>query len=455
MGSPAAFAGPTPNDSEIRKILDERIAALTSGKGGVGIIAGLLDANGARYVAAGQRDRNDARALSGSDPCEIGSMGKGFAGLVLADMVVHGEVALGDPAGKYLPHSAKIPERNGRAITLFDLATHMSGLPFMPPIPSSPAPNYSASDLYAFLASYALTRDPGSDWEYSNLGYWLLSEALSARSGTPYPALLERRVLVPLGMTRSGIRLASDMEPKPVIGHDASLNPAIPLSAAPVYNLMPAAGAGFYATADDLVRFLSAALRFRHVSIAKAIALSVAAHRPIPGSENLQALGWTLYGGEHAPLVFRDGGTFGFSSCIAWDERSKKGAVVLANCVGDIGDIGRHLLRPEYPIVAPSVAPIHTEIALTAEALKKLVGRYEVEGEGVFAVSFDSDHLNFDAPSDWGLPRLRIRPESSTNFFVSEVPLRVTFQVLADGSVATMTIYPPRRQKGLVARRIG
>ena len=51
---------------------------------------------------------------------------------VLADMVAKGEVALDDPVQKYLPASVRVPSRNGRQITLLDLATHRSGLPRLP-----------------------------------------------------------------------------------------------------------------------------------------------------------------------------------------------------------------------------------------------------------------------------------------------------------------------------------
>jgi CubicO group peptidase (beta-lactamase class C family) len=50
-----------------------------------------------------------------------------FTALLLADMVQRGEVSLKDPDAKYLPPEEKIPERNGRSITLLDLATQTSG----------------------------------------------------------------------------------------------------------------------------------------------------------------------------------------------------------------------------------------------------------------------------------------------------------------------------------------
>src|SRR5919107_998437 len=57
---------------------------------------------------------------------------KTFTTLVLADMVKQGLVSLSDPIEKYLPAGVKVPQYNGTKITLEDLATHTSGLPFMP-----------------------------------------------------------------------------------------------------------------------------------------------------------------------------------------------------------------------------------------------------------------------------------------------------------------------------------
>jgi D-alanyl-D-alanine-carboxypeptidase/D-alanyl-D-alanine-endopeptidase len=90
-------------------------------------------------------------------------------------MVQHGEVAMSDPVAKYLP-GATMPERNGKQITLRDLATHTSSLPRDVPIKTlvNPYAQYSPEQLYQYLSGIRLTRDIGSQWEYSNLGVLLL-----------------------------------------------------------------------------------------------------------------------------------------------------------------------------------------------------------------------------------------------------------------------------------------
>jgi CubicO group peptidase (beta-lactamase class C family) len=84
-------------------------------------------------------------------------MTKVFTSLVLMDMVRRGEVALTDPISKYLPESAKVPERNGRKITLADLSTQSSSLPrmpdnFTPKDPDNPYADHTVQQMYDFLS---------------------------------------------------------------------------------------------------------------------------------------------------------------------------------------------------------------------------------------------------------------------------------------------------------------
>jgi CubicO group peptidase (beta-lactamase class C family) len=156
----------------------------------------VIDAKGRRLVAYGSLAKDDQRPLNGDTIFEIGSITKVFTSLVLMNMVQKGEVAVTDPVSKYLPVSIKVPERNGRKITLQDLSTQSSGLPrmpanFQPKDPLNPFANYSVEQLYQFISGYHLTRDIGSQYEYSNLGVGLLGHVLALRAGTDYAAMAE------------------------------------------------------------------------------------------------------------------------------------------------------------------------------------------------------------------------------------------------------------------------
>jgi CubicO group peptidase (beta-lactamase class C family) len=60
--------------------------------------------------------------------------------------------------------------------------------------------------MYAYLSGYTLTRDPGTQYLYSNLGVGLLGHILSLRAGTDYENLVLRRVCQPSRWKTRGLR---------------------------------------------------------------------------------------------------------------------------------------------------------------------------------------------------------------------------------------------------------
>jgi len=321
-----SFAGTqsVPPDDEIRKILAERVG---ENETAIGIVVGVIDpqrqsgsdrqsgrrlavesSDGRRIISYGHRNAGDARPLDGDTVFEIASVTKVFTALLLADMVEKKEVALSDPASKYLIAAAtKLPERNGHVITLVDLATHTSGLPFMPadapPFNDPAAAKYSTGDLKRYLASYRLTRDIGSDWDYSNLGYWILSEALAARAGKDIEDLIRSRVLAPLRMPDTDFKLSPKMKENLAPGHDSALQPAPAASTIPIYSIM-LAGGGLYSTASDLLTFLSECMGYEPSPLAPAMKVALSGRRPVqPGNE--QALGWNVYRRDDDQVIFR------------------------------------------------------------------------------------------------------------------------------------------------------
>lgn len=98
----------------------------------------------------------------------IDSITKTFTTLALADMVNQGLIKLSDPIEKYLPSNVTVPQFNGIKITIGDLATHTSGLPY---IPSNIWINntigdlntdYNLTQMYQALSNTTLTREPGT-----------------------------------------------------------------------------------------------------------------------------------------------------------------------------------------------------------------------------------------------------------------------------------------------------
>jgi CubicO group peptidase (beta-lactamase class C family) len=428
-----AHASGLPTDSEIHRILEDRVQAIAGPEGGMGIVVGVLDEKGPRVIAYGD-------GLNGDSVFEIASVTKVFTALLLVDMTRTRDLALNDPVIKYLPKGTKLPERNGRKITLVDLATHTSGLPFMP----------DGAEFYPFLATYALPRDIGAEWDYSNLGYWLLQEAMSRRDRADFEQLLQKRVIVPLGLHSTAITWTPELKARAAIGHDASLQPAPTFASTPIYNLMPAAG-GMLSTPNDLLKFLGIAMGYEDSKLAPTIAKTLQTRRPAGSNE--QALGWLIAGTGEDQIVFHDGGSFGYSSSVVWQPQRRIGVVVLSNQTTNVGDIARHLLQPSSPLEQPGRVR-HTEIKLDPSTLDRYVGRYDMQGEGIVTIAREEQLLTIELPPSWGLPKLKLHAEGERDFYATELPLRVKFEVEEGGGVKGMQVQPPRGQKTIPAVRL-
>jgi CubicO group peptidase (beta-lactamase class C family) len=319
-----------------------------------------------------------------------------------------------------------------------------------PPLNDPAAAKYSSADLARYVANYEPARAAGSQWDYSNIGYWILSEALAACDRDKFENLMTKRVLMPLGLTNTGFTLSQKMRSNAAQGHDAALKPAPSVSSLAIYSLMPAAG-GLYSTANDLGKLLSTAMSLRSSPLSAAIKLTLETRRPTGGSDE-QALGWSVVGKGDDEIIYRDGGTYGFASSVAFDLKQRIGVVVLSNQNGSIDDIARHLLRPSIPLKTAAKTS-HPEITIDPNVLDRYVGRYQVKGEGIFTVAREDNFLTLESPADWGLPKLRIRPETERDFFAAELPLRITFESDAGEKITGFLIYPPNGNKALPAEK--
>jgi hypothetical protein len=182
------------------------------------------------------------------------------------------------------------------------------------------------------------------------------------------------------------------------------------------------------------------------------MAIMLSTQRPIDDRSE-QALGWVVIGKGDDRLIVHEGFTWGYASYVAWDPKTRVGVVVLSNQLASVGDIARHLLRPNVPLERPT-ATKHTEINLDSAVLDAYAGQYEAQGEGVFNIIRDREFLTIQLPAGWGLPKFRLRPQGRRDFFVAELPVRVSFQTDSDGRVSGLLVYPPRGQHALPANRI-
>jgi D-alanyl-D-alanine-carboxypeptidase/D-alanyl-D-alanine-endopeptidase len=323
--------------TEVRQRVDDGLNA--------GIVVGIVTPCGRETYAYGQTDLSGGQFVDENTVFEIGSIGKTFTALLLADMVERNEVLFDDPIEQYLPENINVPKFNGRSITLIDLVTHTSGLP---PIPDNLAPadelnpyaDYTVEQMYEALAQTRLTREIGSRYEYSNFGMGLLGHILSLRTGLNYEALVVTRIANELGMPDTRVTLTSAMQSHLATGYREK-------EPFPLWDIPTLAGAGaLRSTARDMLTFLAANIGLQESSLYKAMQLT---HEPIYRvNESMSmrvGLAWHIRIQGALRIIEHHGATGGYWGYAGFAKDQQIGVVVLTNTFNNIDQIGLDLLR--------------------------------------------------------------------------------------------------------------
>ena len=428
VGAARAQGIPIPDD------VKANVRARVDNGWSVGYVVGVVDAAGTRYFSYGTTTRSGGQPVTERTVYEIGSITKIFTAVALADMAIKGEVGLDDPVQRCLPSdSVHMPSRDGKEITLRLLSGQRSGLPrmpsnFTPPDMSNPYVGYSPSLMYQFLNGYALPRDPGASYEYSNLGVTLLGFALARRAGArSYEDLVLARVIRPLGLGDTRVTLTPELRARLAHGHAGEQEVAN-------WDFDPMlGGAGaLRSTAADLAKLLAAAMGLAHTPLDSAFRLTEAIEYDAGATMQI-GLGWHVAGRDTAMIWWHNGGTGGYHSFIGFDPRRKVGVVVLSNSTQGGDDVGYHILNPAMPMMTVRVA-----IAMPAESLDAYVGTYRFAPTFGITIRRNGTGLEAQATGQGANP---IYPSARDEFFFKVVEAQISFQRDSTGRVTRLVLH--------------
>jgi len=430
----AAGAQHFPSDEDLSALIRSRVEEDRA----VGIVIGIMEADGStRIVAYGDAGPN-ARALGPKSLFEIGSITKVFTATLLADMVARGEVSLSDPVSDYLPDGVTMPSRGDREITLLDLSTHHSALPRLPDNmspanPANPYADYTVEQMYAFLSGHELRRDIGSEFEYSNLAVGLLGHVLALAAGGSYEDVVRERVLEPLGMEMTGITLEGDMRDWMTEGHDQQGN------VVPLWDFPTLAGAGaLRSDMEDMLTFLAANTGPPETRLERSMRASHEVRKNMTPEMNI-GLNWMVRSVGEETIVWHNGGTAGFRTFIGFDPNKGVGAVVLTNSAHVADDIGLHLINPDVPL-APAPVPIgeRIEVAVAEDILETYVGEYELAPTFSIVVTLEAGALFLQPTAQ---PKFPMFAESEAKFFLRAVDAQISFTKDDTGAVTGLILH--------------
>jgi CubicO group peptidase (beta-lactamase class C family) len=211
--------------------LEERLQAVV-GRRPPGIAVAIVGSDGGRFaVGAGRADLTRDVAASPQMVCPWFSMTKIATETAAMRLVEEGTLDLDAPIAAHIPQFVSLrPEPSGRRITARHLLAHSAG--FANPIPvrwihpiHAPAVDQD-SLLDRLLAKHGKLRfEPGARSSYSNLSSLSLGVAMANLTGTPFPEIVESRVLRLLGMRDTSFSYTDEMSARAATGYHPRRNP--------------------------------------------------------------------------------------------------------------------------------------------------------------------------------------------------------------------------------------
>lgn len=210
-------------------------------------VAVMIDGEVVHQSAFGERIAGSGEAVEATDRFRVGSISKTITAITALRLVEQGALTLDAPVGQLLADHLGLVQydADARSITLRRLLSHTAGMPKGDNLMFGNGAASCAEIATRTLASSV----GGSGFNYSNVGYCVLTVLIEAVTGKAYERVVNDELLEPLGI--DGMRITSTYELGP---DEVSHHPV------PGRNYMETlAGAGAWnATPTDLVTILDA-----------------------------------------------------------------------------------------------------------------------------------------------------------------------------------------------------
>jgi D-alanyl-D-alanine carboxypeptidase len=357
---------------------------------------------------------------------QIGSVSKQFIATGVMVLAREGKLGLDDKIVQYLEGAPA----TWQDITIRQCLSHTAGL-----VRESPAYDWSKRqpDAQVIAAAYPapLVFPPGTKFQYSNLGYFILAEIIHKTSGMPWTDFMTARVFAPAQLTATMATDANRIVPNRAAGYQ--LQDGKQVNAQVSVALRPSGA--FMASISDLARW-EAVLREDTV-------LDKASRELMRQPVNLQdnsspayGLGWVVEK-VNGHAVVRHGGTInGFRAEYSRFIDDDLAVIVLTNSYEASTDALAAGVASRY---IDGLIPKRIAIRLDDGTLAKYAGKYEPGPAGAGSISVADGALVLR----WAMfaRDIRVVPESERSFFVEDDPrTQVQFAVDEAGKVTHMVL---------------
>jgi CubicO group peptidase (beta-lactamase class C family) len=237
----------TPDFSEVRKLIQTEMAARKIPSISVAV------ARRGEIIweeAFGFADKENGIRANKETMYYTASVTKTFTATALAVLAERKQIDLDRPINDYLrPMRVHSPLWNSKEATVRMLAQHMSGLTTFARNCWADQPDCRISADETIKRYGILFWRPGDHFDYSNLGYGILGQAIQHASGKSYADYMRDEIFRPLGMTRASVDVGPGFEKYAAVHYSSAFG-----RRPTAYSASPAASS-IYCSAHDLALF--------------------------------------------------------------------------------------------------------------------------------------------------------------------------------------------------------
>jgi CubicO group peptidase (beta-lactamase class C family) len=320
----------------------------------------------------------NAQAKTPNDPqsiFQIYSITKAFTSTVILKLVEEGKLSLSDKLSKFYPEFSK-----GDSITIEHLLTHTSGI--YDYTRGNNMPDQTEQSFIKFIESKPLDFSPGSGWNYSNSGYWLLGFIIQKITGMTYEEAVRKYIFKPLHMNQSGFDFKHLSDKYKTTGY-AIFSEHTKKEAVVYEPPGPFAAGAIYSTVGDLYKFHKGLQTFSIITKASL----KKAYTPF---KNNYGYGWIIGSFEGKQVVSHSGGAAGFRSNFLRIPEEDICIILLNNHENAVVDL---ITKNLVNILFDKPYKVPAEIKLAAPVLEKCTGAFSVNPSFTMYITIEDGRL--------------------------------------------------------------
>ncbi len=244
--STSIYAGNTPKDRELKKLLDQNFKPLLDKYDVPGMAVGVIQNNKKYETYYGLQSVQDKKSVSSSTIFELGSVSKLFTATAGGYAKNKGKISFDDTPGKYWKELKNTPIDQ---VNLLQLATYTSGnlaLQF-------PDEVQTDQQVLTFFKEWKPKNPIGEYRQYSNPSIGLFGKVVALSMNKPFDQVLEKTIFPGLGLKHSYVNVPKTQMQNYAFGYNQENQP-IRVNPGP----LDAPAYGVKSTLPDMLSFINA-----------------------------------------------------------------------------------------------------------------------------------------------------------------------------------------------------